>query len=299
MIRNILISLLLVMSCGLLAAEAQDVIAVRSYNIKQYDEALTGFKRACNCSVREFTLSEDNGPEVLNEVNRIKPSLVFAIGADALSIVSEINRPVVYAMVFRRPRIVSQKKNISGINMEIPLKQQLEEFHEALPDVRRIGLVYDPLKTSADMIKSAALAAKAKGITLVTSTVNSPQKVLTAINAMRDRIDVFWMLPDSTVVSPETVEFILLNSIEKRLPVITFSPKYVEIGALLSLSMDASDMGRQAGLLAQEIMKGGDAASLPEALDGHLILSINLMAAKHLGIVFNGNTVKKARIVNK
>lgn len=299
MIRKVFISLLLVMSCGLPAAEAQDVIAVRSYNVRQYDEALTGFKRACDCNVRELALSEDNGPHLLSEVNRIKPSLVFAIGAEALSLVSETNMPVVYAMVLRRPRAVSQKENISGINMEIPIELQLEEFQAALPNVRRIGLVYDSRKTSAGMVKSAALAAKTKGITLVTREVSSPQKVLTAINTMRDEIDVFWMLPDSTVVTPETVEFILLNSIEKGLPVITFSPKYVEMGALLSFSMDAFDVGRQAGMLARGILNGEDAASLPAAQAGRLILSINLKAAKHLGVVFNDNIVKRARIVNK
>lgn len=287
------------MSCGLLAAEAQDVIAVRSYNVRQYDEALAGFKRACDCNVRELTLSEDNGPHLLSEVNRIKSSLVFAIGAEALSLVSEINRPVVYAMVLRRPRIVSQKENISGINMEIPLERQLAEFQAALPEVRRIGIVYDPRKTSVDMVKNAALAAKTKGITLVTREVSSPQKVLTVMNAMRDQIDVFWMLPDSTVVTPETVEFILLNSIEKRLPIFTFSPKYVEMGALLSLSMDAFDMGRLAGGLAKGILSGEDAGSPPAAQKGDVVLSINLKAAKNMGVVFNNDIIKRARIVNK
>lgn len=295
MLRKILLSALLLLSFSSIAAEAQDVVAVKSFNLRQYDEVLAGFKSVCDCSVRVFTLSEVDGSEVLNRIDRIKPPVVFAIGAEALSLVSKTDRQIVYSMVFYPQQIISKKENISGINIHISFERQLEEFHKALPKVRRLGLVYDPGKTPSVKINEAVLAAKKNEIVLVLREVSSPQRVLTAINNLKDKVDAFWMLPDSTVVTPETVELILLSSIENRIPILTFSSKYVEMGALLSLSQDTFDMGRRAGTLAKSIISGEAAGSLPEGI----VLSINLKAAKNLGITLDDTVVKRARIVNK
>ena len=66
------------------------------------------------------------------------------------------------------------------------------------------------------------------------------------------------VLPDITVITPETIEFLLLFSLENRIPVFTFSEKYVESGALMSIIIDAFDIGCQAGEMAKAIQAEKD-----------------------------------------
>jgi len=101
---------------------------------------------------------------------------------------------------------------------------------------------------------------------------------------MKDTIDVFWMLPDLTVITPETVEFLLLFSFENKIPLFTFSEKYVEMGAFLSMDIDAFDMGRQAGEMASEILAGEDVKKIEQTYARKAIVSTNLLIARKLGI---------------
>lgn len=297
--KSLLILILIFMSCSKLAEGAQDVIVVKSYSIKPYEEAIRGFKSVCNCSIKEFDLSETDGQDVLREIRKRKPAIVLTIGADALELAKEIETPIVYTMVLNPQSIVSKKENISGVSMEIPPGKQVDEFHKALPGIKRIGLVYDPRKTPAGFVSAAIKAAESKGITLVAREVSSSMKVMSAVNSMKESIDAFWMLPDSTVVTPETVEFLLMFSVENTIPILAFSEKYVEVGAIMSLSMDAFAMGRNAGEIAQGIIGGEDAGNMPISSNGRIVLSINLRAAGKLGILINSDSINRARIISK
>lgn len=106
------------------------------------------------------------------------------------------------------------------------------------------------------------------------------------------------MLPDTSVISSETIEFLILFSIENRIPVFTFSEKFVEMGALISLNIDAYDLGKQAGEMAKEILSGKDIRNIPGSDARKIVLSINSKAAKKLGITINDEIVNKAIIVH-
>ena len=90
----------------------------------------------------------------------------------------------------------------------------------------------------------------------------------------------------------------MLFSIENRIPVFTFSEKFLEMGALISLNIDASDLGKQAGEMAKEILSGKDIRNIPGADARKIVLSINSKAAKKLGITINDEIVNKAIIVH-
>ena len=67
------------------------------------------------------------------------------------------------------------------------------------------------------------------------------------IESMKGKIDIFWMLPDTDVITSETVDAILLFSFQNNVPVFSFSNKYVKMGALASLSVDPVALGAQTG----------------------------------------------------
>ena len=92
------------------------------------------------------------------------------------------------------------------------------------------------------------------------------------------------MLPDLTVVTPESLEFLLLFSFENNIPIFTFSEKYVELGAFMSIDIDAVDIGRQAGEMALEILAGQEAQNIEQAYARRALISTNVMIARKLGI---------------
>jgi len=104
---------------------------------------------------------------------------------------------------------------------------------------------------------------------------------------MKEKIDAFWMLPDITLITPETVKFLLLFSFENNIPLLAFSEKYVEAGAFMSTGIDAFDMGIQAGELANEILSGRGAKDVQQVCARKVVVSTNLMIARKLGINLN------------
>ena len=69
----------------------------------------------------------------------------------------------------------------------------------------------------------------------------------------------------------------LLFSYQNKIPVLGLSEKQTEMGALLSLSSRSNkDMGRQAGEMANRILREGKLPSIPSVTPRQVKLSVNL-----------------------
>jgi putative ABC transport system substrate-binding protein len=286
------------------------IVVVQSSRIKPYEEALNGFNKACPSSVKRLIVSELNNEDIVKKIYGISPDMVLTIGMDALSSVKSIKDiPVVYLMVLNPQSIVSGQENITGVSISIPPEKQLLSLSMALPEMKTIGLVYDPVKTS-HMVKRAQDAASRLGLKLVAREISSPRDFPSALMGMKSKIDVFWMLPDTTAVTPETVKFLFLFSMEQKIPVISFSKKYVETGALMSIGIDPYDIGTQAGEMANKIFAGRNVKNVKQAdardmalsvnkeIARKMVLSVNEKIARNLGIQLNESVISKSRLVN-
>lgn len=281
------------------AESAHEVVAVQSFNIKPYGEALKGFNSVCDCQIKQFVLSEMEGTDVAKAIREAKPDIILAIGTDSLIRVKKIKDiPIVYLMVPNPQNVISEEENITGVSMNIPPHNQLATLKDVLPRIKRVGLLYNPERTGF-FVKKAQLAANSMGIELLAKEVHSPKDVPALVNNMKGEINAFWMLPDTTVITPETAEFLLLFSLENKIPVLTFSDKYVEMGALLSIEVDAFDSGKQAGEMAHKILSGTNIKKVPETDPRKAVLSINLKIAKKLGITISKDIINKARIIDR
>jgi len=300
-IRNLFIRVLfstVLILCHGVAGAGQEIVAVQSMRVAPYEEAIKGFKSVCDGKIKRLVISELKGADLVERIHEIRLDMVLAVGMDALSRVKRIkNIPVVYLMVLDPQSILSGEKNITGVSMNIPQERQLLALLEALPGMKTIGLLYDPERTG-HLAERAREAARRTGIRLIAKEVHSSKRVPPLIREMTGEIDVFWMLPDITVVTPETVEFLLLSSLENKIPILTFSEKYVELGALMSISVDPFDMGCQAGQMAKAILSGRDVMSVQEVEARKAVIWINLKVARKLGITIDEKTIRKARIIN-
>ncbi len=225
-------------------AAAWDVLVVQKYRAKPYADVVRGFESASSGKVRELVLDETSGNDLSREIRRRDPDIILALGAEALSKVRKIRTiPIIYCMVLNPAPLVGTENNITGISMYIPPENQLAILRKALPDLRMIGVVYNPGRMDS-FVEKARLAAQKMGIRLVTVKSEQPKDFPHALANLPQGIDAYWMLPDSTFTTPETVEALILFSIRTKVPVFTFSEKYLRMGAFLSLELNTFDLGK-------------------------------------------------------
>jgi len=274
---------------------AFDVLAIKGSEIKPYQDALAGFRSTCGCTVSELPLGNDGQQSLAAQISSSHADAVLAIGIEAVRRVQTLkNIPIFYTMV-PHTMLGFIPENISGVSMLISSEKQLDTIIETFPQVKRIGMVYDPQK-DISFLKDALHHAAARGITLVTEKAFRPADVPGLIEGMKDRIDLFWMVPDTTVITPETVNALLLFSFRNRVPVFSFAPKYVEMGAVAAISVDPFDLGAQAGEISRnpELQRKRQPV---HALPYKTVLTINQTVAKKIGIKIGESSLRKAQEV--
>lgn len=258
------------------------IAVVQSVRVGPYDVAFEGLKSACQSVIQRMVMSEMEGADIGKMIRADRPDVILAIGTDAVSSVKAITDiPVVYLMVFDVEAALSGEGHITGVSMNISPERQLAAILEALPDTGHVGLLYDPEKTGR-LVKKARAAAGPLKVEIISEEVHDFRDVSSALIKMKGKVDIFWMLPDVTVVTPETVETLLLFSLEYDIPVVTFSEKFAEMGAFMSIGTDAFDMGVQAGEMAREILSGGPVKDVPRVDARTAVISINLKIARKL-----------------
>jgi putative ABC transport system substrate-binding protein len=276
---------------------AGDIMVIQSLAIKPYNAALHGFRSVCESKAQKFISSELSEADILEKVRKMRPGLILAIGQDALFKVRGIrDAPIVYLMVLNPQSLVKESVNITGVSMNVAPDKQLSQLRQVLPHARKIVLLFDPLKSGVFVGKTRNAAAQTD-IELVTKGVHTSSEAVAAIDRMQGKADALWLLPDTTVVNPATIDLLLLSTIENRIPVLIFSEKYAEKGALMSLEIDPADAGKQAGEMANRILAGENVKDIKEEDARGSILTINLIVAKKMGITINGNVLKQARII--
>lgn len=299
MTKKIFLTFLLVFLCLFGAAEAlsQEILVVQNHKIKPYTEAFSGFRSQVQTKFKgiDYVFRSSNG--AVEYLSGNKPDLILAVGMDALQRVKIFpGVPIVYLMVLNPSALVREEKNITGVSMTISPEKQLAAIRRVLPSARRIGLLYDPNK-SATFVRRALSYSKDFKIDLLSKEVGHPRNVPTALNSMKGAIDVFWMIPDTTVVTPDTIELLMLYSLENKIPVCTFSTKYLEIGALMALDINAEEMGRQAGELALKILSGKKVSDLSAVEADTADLVINESVAGKLKVRIDADLHGKARFL--
>ncbi len=296
--RYFILILLLLIPFARAHADQKSALIVQSTKIAPYNEAAEGFKSSCQCATRELVLSDAEGLNLFREIRSSQPDVILALGFDALLRLKAIKDvPIVYAMVANPESLHLADANIKGVSMNIAPEKQLSLLREAFPGLRKVGLLYNPLK-SGDFVEKAVASSKNMSVRIIAKEVHHPKDVPLKIDSLKDKIDVFWMIPDSTVFSPETVEYLFLFSFENKIPVLTFSEKYLSMGAVISVNIDARDIGRQAGEMAAKILSGANVKDIPSVDARKANVMVNLITAKKIGRPLSNETLLRRKVIN-
>ena len=281
--------------CSAARLSAAELVVVKSSVIKPYSEALEGFKSTCMCTVTELNLPETGEGDIREQISRTKPDGVLAIGMDALKIVSKTNNlPIFYTMITEYGyEVPLNLKKFSGVSMDILPETYLRYMAGLFPAAKRIGIVYSKQNTSK-LVKDATAISRSFGLEIVAREVSGPGEVPAVIESLKGQIDIFWMLPDTMAVTPQTIDAILLFSFQHKVPVFSFSGKYVKMGALASLSADPFRLGARTGELVAKKLNDGRYENPEHMHPTKVILTINKKVAEKFGLQQNSEIFRKA-----
>jgi putative ABC transport system substrate-binding protein len=269
---------------------AGGIAVLMSSREAEYKEALRGFKETAKQPVvAEYDMEDDldRGRKQLSEIEaKVKPELILAVGFSALqAVANQTDIPVVYCMVLNPPSVLGDNtKKVTGASMNIPVEQPLRLLKQLGPNIKRIGVVYNPSRTGY-LVKRAAAVARQEGLQLVTREVNSARDAIAAVGPLLEEVDALWLVPDESLLQRAVVQQMLLLAYRKRVPLLGLAEGHAKMGALLALSFASTqDIGRQAGELANEVLAGKSAGDLPYTTARQTALIVNLKAAQKLGL---------------
>lgn len=288
--RSLLACLSIILNLAVLIAplHAHEVVILKSANIAAYNQAVIGFKSSmpADTTFIEYDLKGDPhaGRMYAGKIRASGADLVLAVGSKAaISARLEIfDIPVVYCMVLHPAKYDLKAANMVGVSVKIPIGQQLGTLRAVMPNLKRIGYLYDPDKTPP-LPAEVTAQARHLGITFIDRQVRAVEQVPMALRELLPEVDVLWLISDSTILTEESFTFLLRAAFDRHVPVIGFDPEFARRGALISFWVDSSDIGREAAHVAQTILSGS-AAPPPKAFIPKQRMALNLGTAEYLGI---------------
>ncbi|MCP4686549.1 MAG: hypothetical protein GY859_00770 [Desulfobacterales bacterium] len=293
MIKRLFIILLLSLICHGPVEAAWEVVVVQSIEIRPYNLAADGFRETCRpANIGKVVLADVDKPKAFKKLVRKKPDLVMAVGRDALAWVSDLKHvTVVYVLVLKPDVFIGERDDVTGIDIEIGPEKQLETIRNVLPGLENIGVLFNPAN-SGEFIRKALEASRFTKLNVMAREIFAPMQFSRRLNNMRGSIDAFWMVPDVTAITPETMEFLLNFSLEHRVPIISFSDKYIKMGALMSIGLDPYDIGAQAGEMAKRILTGVPPWDVPHEEPRKTMVTLNMKMAGKFGVRANTRAVE-------
>ena len=272
-------------------ALAGEIAILKSSDLQAYAQAIEGFKVTAPASMTyaEYDLRGDSelGKKLARKIRASDASLVLAVGLKAAlaAQVEIVDIPIVYMMILDPSKHHLATPNVTGTLLDIPVDRQFKILRSFLPSLHRLGVLFDPTKTGFQSNGTARHAA-ASGFELDQFPVASEKEVPLQLRALLTTADGLWLVPDSTVLTAESVGFILESAMARHVPVIGFSPEMTRLGALLSISVSYSDVGRETGLLARRLLDGDRKLPMKPIPIERLNITVNQKTANFLGIIF-------------
>jgi putative ABC transport system substrate-binding protein len=182
---------------------------------------------------------------------------------------------------------------LSSLSTELTAKR-LDIVRQVVPDVKRIGFLYNP-DTTIDALgfKHIAAAGEKMGIVAIPVVVRRREEVAPAFEKLA-RENVTALHPTSSFMMISLRTHIIDHAMKYRLPAIYGTSLFVEDGGLLSYSANWADQWRRAAGYVDRIFKGAKPGDLPIEQPTQFELVVNLKTAKALGITIPQSLLLRA-----
>ena len=190
----------------------------------------------------------------------------------------------------------SPEANVTGVSDYFSIEKQLDNFLEAFPDSTKLGLLYSTGEANSEaQIKELKEIVDKKGMTLETVGVNSTNDVPQAMASLTSKIDSYVAIQDNLASSSANI--ISQKLIESKIPSFAGEEGPVENGMLFSDGVDYTELGREAGKIANEIKEGKEVKDIPVFFSKEAKRTVNETTAKAIGIEKDNKLFENAKVV--
>jgi putative tryptophan/tyrosine transport system substrate-binding protein len=191
--------------------------------------------------------------------------------------------------------------NITGFSIMSPelSGKRLELLKEAVPKIKRVGVLWDALQPdNIHDFKTTQLAAGALGLKLQSLEVQRAEDLKGAF-----LVTVKQRLHALVVIGGGIINFhqkrILAFEVENRLPAIHEVLSFAEAGGLMAYGVNVPDLFRRSATYVDKILKGTKPADLPLQQPTKFEFVINLKTAKQIGLTIPQSVLFRADRVIK
>ena len=235
---------------------------------------------------------------------RVQPDVIVAIGTGAARaaksatqtipiVFARIGDPVGYGLV---PSLSRPGGNLTGVSLltrELAGKQ-VEMLITAVPDAKRVGVLWDPsFPAAGPVFREIEGAARSLNLELVPTEVQGPDDFEPAFRAMAEgRANA--LIVAAGIIFMEYRQRLLDLTGKARLPSMFLRKEFVVAGGLMSYGPNYRDMYRRAATYVDKILKGTKPADLPVEQPTRFELVVNLKTAQLLGLTVPPSILARA-----
>ncbi len=236
-----------------------------------------------------------------------KPTVIVAIGtpsAQALAAAVRGQYPIVFSAVTDPvgAKLVKDLQNpganITGASDILPLEKHLDLIREMLPNVKKIGILFNPSEAnSVAVVNEMREIAGKVGIEILEGAAPDTNSVQSAARSLVGKVDAFYVPTDNTVVA--AMEGASRISVENKIPLFASDIDSVPRGALAALGLSYHELGRQTGRIVIRIIKGEKPGNIPVGIIENISLVMNGEIIKKIDLTVPESILKRAEIVKK
>lgn len=281
-------------------AGAYDIVVVQSFDSPIYQKAIEGFQQTSGGTVTTYTLNKDKKIEQgdFDEIKNKRPAAILAVGPSALTEILAKKPPkgvpVVFAAVTDKPE---DQNPDAGVLMNVPMDKQLEALTSIAPNVKTVGIIYNPAKTQY-FVDDLIAAAKIRKITVVMRQVSSKQDAVKELSALLPTVDAYLFAPDTSIHGEILEKSAATLSLKHRIPIVGFKGSQCANGFLFASEMDPLEMGKQAGDVTKALLAGRKPSPLYVPVK-KFNLVVNSKVATQLGLSIPPEIAKGAKLCSE
>lgn len=151
---------------------------------------------------------------------------------------------------------------VTGVSNYIAVEPQFKLFKRLLPNLKTIGIVYDPGEdNSIALNKEMEKAAKELDLKLVFATATKTSDVLAASQSLCGKVDAIFVNNDNTALS--AFSSVVKAARSCNIPAFVSDIDIADQGAMASLGPDQVELGRQTARMVDRILKNPEAPLPP------------------------------------
>jgi putative ABC transport system permease protein len=306
------VPLALIAGCSTKPATTRAIIGLAQVSsAKPLDDARDGFYRALADSgyVRDSTITilERNAQGdiptlslIMSEFKQQGASYVATISSVATqaALKAITDRPIIFGAV-ANPYIIGagtsptkHRPNITGAEIPLPVDSAVVLAHEAFPDVKTWGTLFDPSDPFAEFyLTMAKAAAAAAGVGFVTVACTGPGDIASGIQALKAE-GAGGVVQIPSVMIGGAFSAVVKSTRQAGLPLVATSTSFQGAPVALGLSFFAN--GYDMGLVMIRVLRGADPATIPFQIARQRALVVDLNAAREYGVTIPAAIVNRA-----